>query len=148
MCSPLEESQCFCRSTSKSVKNNMANFLLAILRLPHFSFELVCSYLVIFYSFVAIQSGLKWSSVCSLLTAQSQEWKIDTDSSEEETLGRGESGCHHIFVNPELRLKPSIVVIIKITVHHIKFGKVLIDHKQSLRRRGHLVLKRIVVGSE
>ena len=62
--------------------------------------------------------------------------------------GRDKSGGDHIFVNPELRLKPCLVVIIKITVHHIKFGKGLIDQQQSVRRRGHLVLKTIVSGSE
>ena len=41
--------------------------------------------------------------------------------------GRDKSGGDHILVNPELRLKPCLVVIIKITVHHIKFGKGLIE---------------------
>ena len=58
--------------------------------------------------------------------------------------GRGKSGGDHIFVNPELSIKPCLVVIIKISVHHIKFGKGLTDHQLSVRRRGHLVLKTIV----
>ena len=61
--------------------------------------------------------------------------------------GRGKFGGDHIFVNPELRLKPYLVVIIKITGDHIKFGKGLIDHPLSVRRRDHLVVKTIVVGS-
>ena len=36
----------------------------------------------------------------------------------------------------------------KITVHHIKFDQGLIDHSQSVRRRGHLVLKTMIVHSE
>ena len=35
-----------------------------------------------------------------------------------------------------------------ITVHHIKFGKGLIYHQRSFKRRRHLLLKTIVVGSE
>ena len=61
---------------------------------------------------------------------------------------RGKSGGDHSFMNPELGLKPCLVVIIKIAVHHIMFGKGLIDHPQFVRKRGHLVLKTIVSGSE
>ena len=61
---------------------------------------------------------------------------------------RGKSGGDHIFVNTELRLKPCLVGIMKITVNHIKFGKGLINHQQSVRRSGHLVQKTIVSGSK
>ena len=44
-------------------------------------------------------------------------------------------GCDHIFLN-------------KITLDHVKFGKGLIDHPQSVRRRDHQVVKTLVVGSE
>ena len=44
-------------------------------------------------------------------------------------------GCDNIFLN-------------KITVNHIEFGKCLIYHPQSVRRRDHLVVKTIVAGSE
>ena len=53
---------------------------------------------------------------------------------------RGKFAGDLIFMNPELRLKPCLVVI--------KFGKGLIDHPQSVRKRDHLVLKTIVGGSE
>ena len=44
-------------------------------------------------------------------------------------------GCDHSFIN-------------KITVDQIKFGKCLTDDPQSVRRRDHLVVKKIVIRSE
>ena len=76
---------------------------------------------------------------------------VFSDTHENLKFIRGIFGCDHIFVTPELRLKSCLVVIIFFfACDHIKFGNGLIKHPQSVtvRRRDHLVVEKIVVGSE